>query len=312
VANVVADTRAEVDQVLNQVATQPDDAMSVDTSTGVQGTALNAASESRETSSSLQVTTRDGDLVTIDIKRSQSLSAGVYAGEGGILAYADKSASTQLDISVKGDLSESEISSIKEIVKRVNELANKLLSSDMESAMEKLGDIEFDSSQLSDLVLNISSNYSYRAISAYSGVKNIPAEVIDAPVVAATKGTPGVTGAIESSSSNNIEIDTGSLTSISDSRNPRHVHFDHSNEHRTFNPVAVIRNAVDVIAYAQSADVFKDTSREVLKLFENMVDSLSAVENKHTSPDHVNSAKQLIVDIIDAIDKPDNSAPEQV
>jgi len=142
VADNVAQARSRVDAAIDQVASQPTTAAVGGTSpANAEAISLDTVSAKRDLSTSLQVTTRDGDVVTVNFNRSQAVTAGSVEGAKSSFVYFGSASSSQLEISVQGDLSEKESKSIRDVVESINKLAEKLFSGKTGAAMEKLSEL---------------------------------------------------------------------------------------------------------------------------------------------------------------------------
>lgn len=227
-ANTVDQSRSQVDAAIDQAANNPAPAtQSAEPAqagtTAVSESALNTVTAQRDQSTSLQLTTLDGDVVTVNLSRSQSVSAGQVDSTGASLVYAGSSSSTQMDINIEGDLSEKESNAIRKAVDRINELAAKLFNGETGSALEKLSDVEINTKQLAGMTMSMSSSISYQAVSAYTQVSNIAADggadtnpALN-PQQAVTSGT-GVP--VSTQSSNQVNGQASSQTSSTGSSTP--------------------------------------------------------------------------------------------
>ena len=281
----VEQTRLQVNDAIGQAGNAlPSVTASVETAS------LNAMDASRELSSSIQITTQDGDVVTIDLIRSQSLSAGNLETADISITYVNASSSSQLSISVQGELSEKESESIREVVKRINKMAEKLLDGKTGAAMEKLSELEINTKQLASMSLSMSSSISYAAVSAYTQVSNISVEpaAVTAPVVSpVVENTPTVTTAPVA------EQTTASQT-----------------ESSTAVAVSLTQETAKEVGEIADSDDFENPFKEIRKLFANIADGIMKHDNHHVSEDHNDFIKQLFEDVVEMVE--DREASDDV
>ncbi|MBV1916220.1 MAG: DUF5610 domain-containing protein [Pseudomonadales bacterium] len=114
-----------------------------------------------ESSSSfdLQITTQEGDKVTIQINRSSQMMevSNVKSSEEGTSAtHMSKSKShSSFSFEVLGDLNETETAAIEELLGKVNTLADEFFNGDLMTAFEQAGELGFDDETIANFALNI-------------------------------------------------------------------------------------------------------------------------------------------------------------
>ena len=279
VAADIGQTRSQ----LNQAIDQPGVPVAGNTSTNtaetadVQSTAVNAAAASRDLTSSLSITTKEGDVVTIDLNRSQALTAGSINTADSSLVYAGASSSSQLSFSVQGELSEKENEAIEKVIKRVNELAEKLFDGKTGAALEKLGEVNINTKQLAGMALTMSSSISFAAVSAYSQVSNTAVDA-PAPAPAITPAEPDTTSAPVAApvSGSQAQEEAASVTA---------------------------KQAVDetaaVVKEVEASDSFENPFKELRKIFADIADGLIASSPNGLIDNQNDFIKQLFNDVVD-------------
>jgi len=316
VNNTVDQTRATVNAAIDQAAgqatgsatgptTNPATAPADGSSTlaPVETIAFNNVNATRELSSSLQLTTNDGDVVTVNFSRSQSLSAGGVAGSEGSLAYAGAASSSSINFSVQGDLSEDESESIQKVVESISKLAEKLFDGKTGAAMEKLGDLNINTEYLADMSLNMSSSITYKAMSAYAQVSNLPtdgsaattASTANGPAIAAT---PVASSAPQTNASNTTANQTSTAATTA-SGSPAVTGVPAESAAATVQQATL--DTVNVVNETVAAETFDDPFKELKNLF-SQIANLFAPEQGDTGDDHKDFVSKLFDNIVDKIE----------
>ena len=107
----------------------------------------------------LQITTQDGDQVSIQINRSSRMMEVTNAKSSGDSSSIQqmsrfKSEST-FSFEVQGDLSAEETAAIEELLGKVNTLADEFFNGDLMSAFEQSGELGFDDDAIASFALNL-------------------------------------------------------------------------------------------------------------------------------------------------------------
>lgn len=128
----------------------------------------------------LSLKTRDGDSVLIEFSseenyRSQFSAANTQGqGSSSVMRYSiDRQSSSEFGFSVQGDLDLEEINAIATLVQDLSLLADEFFNGDLQSSMNLLSHINFDSSQLSAMDFSMQQTQSYSAISTYQQVQSL-------------------------------------------------------------------------------------------------------------------------------------------
>jgi len=139
-----------------------------------------AASYSTSQTTSLIVNTLDGDRVTIDISKQATTSRTEVAGSTGDAGFnsiqSSREASVNFSFSVEGDLDKDEQKAIDRLIRRIDKVSDKFFDGKVQSAFDKAAKIKFDSDELADYSLNLSSTQTYRAVAAYEQTQPATAE----------------------------------------------------------------------------------------------------------------------------------------
>lgn len=278
VVDDIDQTRATVDDAIGQAASQPPvESEAEPVPASVETTAINTISGSREVSSSLQITTRDGDVVTLNLSRSQSAQAGSIEGPDGSLVYASSSSSSLVEFSVEGDLDKKELKAIERVIKRVNKLAEKLFEGNTAAAMGKLGALKIDTKQLASMSLSMSSSISYQAMSAYAQVSRIPDESV--PAAQETEQTPVVQSP--------VQVETVVPVASSEPVEPT--------------AVQVVNEVADVVNETVAEEVFENPFDQIRDLFAQIADIFASAQS-YVSSDHKDFIGALFNDITDELE----------
>jgi hypothetical protein len=276
VADQTAQAQSYVTQAIEQQATAPAEAQTTDTSS--TSTVLNQASASRELTTSLQVTTREGDVVTINLSKAQELMLGNVQTETNNTVIATSSFNSSIEISIEGDLNKKEYESIKQIVEQVGEIAKKLFVGKTGAAMEKLGELEFNPRQLSDLTMNISSSISFQAMQAYTEISNIPVDSSStvAPLIDVQPAQQSTSAQPETISSNSVQDSVQSPVTTAEP----------STQESVVLAVSVARETTEVISQSVAGDIFENPFKELRNLFSMISGLFSANNQTHSSHNH--------------------------
>ncbi len=297
VASDVAQTRAQVDQAIDQQvsasAQQLNSPVISKTATAVAA----AAATSQEFSSSLQVTTREGDLVTINFTRSQEFIVGNALSGNSSASYMEASSNMQLDFTVQGDLNKKESESIRKVVEQVNELAKKVMNGKTGAALERLDEFKINVHQLADVALTMSRSVTHQAVGVYAQVGEMVAGISsDAPA----SNTAGAETGIAASAANSGLVpgpasapDTVPVDQPVVSQSPP--------ESAATTVSQLVLEATDVITGAQLSGGFENPLKEVTKLFFNATDLMS-IDNDQVSKNHRHLVKELFDDLVERLD----------
>lgn len=110
---------------------------------------------SRANSFSMQVTTRDGDRVTINFSQSRATEgsySAVQSEQGRASSFSlSRTESSDFRFSVEGDLDEDEIDALRTLVQDVNDVADSFFNGNLQQALSNASDIDFDSSELASM-----------------------------------------------------------------------------------------------------------------------------------------------------------------
>ncbi len=288
VVSVTRQTALPVEQTTEQPAN--DEVALNDAGTSTSVTTFGGVSASRKLASSLQLTTAEGDVVTVQLSRSQSQAAGSVNTDNNTLAFAGASSSSQISINIEGELNEKESKAIEHVIKRVNKLAEKLFEGKIGAAFGKLQSLDVNTKQLSGIALNMSSSLSLTAVSAYSQVSAISDEPVSAPA------TETLAGADVSSSP--------AIDSASTSTSPTQA--EAAQAEAVQQPAAevatqAVQEAGQLVNETADTEVFDNPFTEIRKLFTTIADSFAAM-NQAISEQQNDFIKRLFNDVVDRVE----------
>lgn len=132
---------------------------------------------SRSESFSLDVTTQDGDTVSIRFQNQQSETASLGAfsdGENSAVAFSlERNASSNFSFSIEGDLDDEEIEALQNLIQDVNLIAEDFFNGDVQEAFQQAAEFELDRTELANLNLTLSQSSSVSAVTAYEEVQQL-------------------------------------------------------------------------------------------------------------------------------------------
>lgn len=120
---------------------------------------------------SFELTTTDGDKVTIKATSSEGLA--VEAGRAGrgnnsvSAMNASYSSSQSFSLSIDGDLSEDELGAINDLLGRVNNLASEFFDGDLDVAFDQAMSMGYDAEQIASFSLNLAQAEIQQVTQAY-------------------------------------------------------------------------------------------------------------------------------------------------
>ena len=126
----------------------------------------------------LQVTTRDGDRLSISVaaaSASWSQSAAVVSGngQGSLAAAASRSGSLQIggfQVRVEGELDDEERAALEDLFGQVRQLSDQFYAGDLAGAFDRAMQLDMDGSQLASMSLRLTQTTMRQATDAYSSV----------------------------------------------------------------------------------------------------------------------------------------------
>jgi len=182
--------RSQLNQPLNQPAAKQDQFLPSEQ--GKMAVARMTQFESAyqySESMSLQLTTREGDTVSIDFRQlyaeyqSYRNEQSSQSGPSGVRYFESKEAmestafEEQFAFSVNGDLNEEELKAIFDVFEQVDKLANSFFDGDVEKALTQAMALEIDFGQLQSFQLNLTQtetkavSYQQAAVAEYDTVQ---------------------------------------------------------------------------------------------------------------------------------------------
>ncbi len=123
--------------------------------------------ERHETAFSLELRTREGDVVALNFRqldyRSSAQGAGASVVEEGI--------ERMVNLSVEGDLSDAELAAIDRLLEQVTEEAASFFSGDLMATAARLSSLDFDSEQLASFALDFTRTSQLELTQVYTDSK---------------------------------------------------------------------------------------------------------------------------------------------
>ena len=132
---------------------------------------------SRSEAFSLDVTTQDGDTVSIRFQSeaSETASLGAFSdGNNSAVAFSlERNASSNFSFSIEGNLDEAELEALQNLIQDVNLIAEDFFGGDVQEAFEQAAEFELDRTELASLNLTLSQSSSFSAVTAYEEVQQL-------------------------------------------------------------------------------------------------------------------------------------------
>jgi hypothetical protein len=134
---------------------------------------------------SLEVRTRDGDLVTISLGQQDVFSSSRYAAADAssmlFISEEQRSSRFSLEYRVEGELDEDERNALKQLLEDVDGIAESFYSGNGAEAFEKASSLGYDAEQLASYSLSMSQSQSLQTTSAYRAVSQMNGSAAEAP-----------------------------------------------------------------------------------------------------------------------------------
>lgn len=126
---------------------------------------------------SLELTTQDGDKVSIDISRSAetNIASKLENTEDSstFSVSQQKSSSNRFNLSINGELDEEEMLAINQLLEGVNQISVEFFEGDLDAAFNLALELNFDRQALSSLNLELKKSVKVQAIVAYESTSQI-------------------------------------------------------------------------------------------------------------------------------------------
>jgi hypothetical protein len=122
-------------------------------------------------SADIQITTQEGDVVTISMSELlESSQAQLQAKQGGnsLDMYAEtRHSSSNFSFSVEGDLNEDELKSINKLIKKMTKVSDKFFDGNTAGAFKHAMKMGFNTEQISGFSMDLNREQSIQAVTAY-------------------------------------------------------------------------------------------------------------------------------------------------
>ncbi|WP_447591989.1 DUF5610 domain-containing protein [Aquipseudomonas campi] len=126
----------------------------------------------------MQITTRDGDRLSISIAKasadwSKSSAALASDGSGTVAVSQSESGSIRIgawQVQVDGELDEDEITALKKLFTQVQDISDKFYAGDLSGAFDRALKLDMDGSQLASLSLRLTQSSVHQATDTYQTV----------------------------------------------------------------------------------------------------------------------------------------------
>lgn len=148
--------------------------------------ALQAASTSIHHSADIQITTKEGDVITINLnesKSSRSHALQAEQGDNNISVYSEvNSSASSFNISIDGDLNENEQKSLTDLINKMSKVSDDFFKGNVESAFKHAQKVGFDIEQIAGFSMELRKEKSVQAVTAYQQTA-VPEQNINADLL---------------------------------------------------------------------------------------------------------------------------------
>ncbi len=306
VDGILTSTQAQIDQSINQL---PSDNSALNTtitqlSATTETETYDASNAVNELTSSLELITKDGDVVTINLSLSESSSIEHYQNNDSSTLIGSSATNSQLSFEVVGNLNENEMESIEKVIERVSELTEKLFNGEIHDAMEELSELKFDPEQLAGLSLDISRNTSYEAINAYQQVSQLTIDTTSTSQIQSENSKLTSTNSAPQASTTdstltNESTSTNNASSVVNSTNSEADSFLTTEKPATLTLVDISSEIGSIIKDVTLTSNLKDAVSDSKKLFNQFADLFS----HDTTNDVEHFIKELLNATFNKLDK---------
>jgi|GEM_PF-3342926 len=124
-----------------------------------------AYSERNETGFSLELRTREGDVVSLNFRQLDYRSAAQADGT----SVVEQGLERMVNMSVTGDLSNAELAAIDRLLAQVTEEASSFFEGDLLATAARLSSLDFDSQQLASFALDFTRTSQRELTQVYTG-----------------------------------------------------------------------------------------------------------------------------------------------
>lgn len=115
---------------------------------------------------SFELTTKEGDKITIKASSSEGLALEAGRGKAGVL-NGSYSSSQSFSLSVEGNLNEDELSAINDLLGRVNDLAGQFFAGNLDAAFAQAMNMGYEAEQIGSFSLNLAQAEIKQVTQAY-------------------------------------------------------------------------------------------------------------------------------------------------
>ena len=153
VRDIVGDDDDDLEDAMSLIGAGLDD-QEEDAAKNVVSSASVLSYESRlKQRSTIRIRTQEGDIVRLDLKRVEKMSASDVAVTDGNVSLSstevELSSRTRMMLRVNGDLNEAEFAAIQNVFAQAESIAQEFFGGDLAKAFDMAAGIEFDTEQLS-------------------------------------------------------------------------------------------------------------------------------------------------------------------
>ena len=122
-------------------------------------------------SAEIQVTTNEGDVITISLSESEKHSRGVFQADQGdskVEIYNESNSfESGFSISIEGDLNEDEQQSLTDLINKMSDVSDEFFAGNIETAFNHAQKIGLDTEQIAGFSMDLKRERSMQAVVAY-------------------------------------------------------------------------------------------------------------------------------------------------
>ena len=158
-----------------KVVTKPSADNAAETAKKAYGTLVNSTYQYAAANSfSFQLTTAEGDNVTISASASRAYAAEYNDGSGVASSASSYSASIGMNWAVDGDLNDDELNAINDLLGKVNNLAAEFFGGNLDEAFNQALSLGYDDEQITRFSLNLTQVEVQRVSNTYKQFDGAP------------------------------------------------------------------------------------------------------------------------------------------
>lgn len=147
---------------------------------------MQSISARAEHSADIQITTTEGDVVTVRLREEMQSSQSYFSAEqqgNEIVAYSESELSlSSFSLSIDGDLNADEQKSLADLINKMTEVSDEFFGGDINVAFQHAQKVGFDTEQIAGFSMDLRKEESVQAVAAYQQTK-MPEQNVNADLL---------------------------------------------------------------------------------------------------------------------------------